>query len=294
VGPVGDANPHFRWQALGDWDRAYRIRHSKLHPDNVHALGSPYSDWLLSTSSATRQLREALREKRGAQRSVLLALTWHHGGALRHWGDEEQLLTALVQHIRARGAFTLLRMHDRHRYHQDVIQRVERLAQRCGSALQLKWKDSSPDSLEDLLSSELCISNYSSILNHYYFTQRPSIHIDPHDVSAPFQRTYRMFLGRPWARWVRSPEQIWKLPLEEHGGLRAHSFEQLLGHVDQALDHPECCAERARSFVERYVSQADGASCARTTDFLRSWLGYGPAPQPRLRGEETQPQQDGV
>ena len=50
VGDVTAPNPRFRWHAVGDWDRRYRIEHSQLDAANVLALGSPYSDWLLPTS----------------------------------------------------------------------------------------------------------------------------------------------------------------------------------------------------------------------------------------------------
>ena len=62
------------------------------------------------------------------------------------------------------------------RNRSEIIRRMEALAQRCGSALTLKWKDTSPDSLTDLRNSDVCISNYSSILNGFYFTHKPSIH----------------------------------------------------------------------------------------------------------------------
>lgn len=289
VGPVTAPNPRFRWQAVGDWDRSYRIQHSQLHPDNVVALGSPYSDWLLPTAATGDAARPTL-ERAKQTKTVLLALTWHHGGALEHWGDEQRLLEQLVDHVQARGGRTILRMHDRRRYRGDVIRKVEQLAQRCGETLALKWKDTSPDSLGDLLGSDVCISNYSSILNGYYFTQKPSIHIDPHDASATQQRTYKMFLGRPFARRVQRPDQLWKLDPDQHGGLRARSFDELLAHIDTALGAPDCCAERSRSFIERYVRQADGSSCARTASFLRRWLHV---PEPAVVAPDTsRPQQE--
>jgi hypothetical protein len=276
VGNVSAENPNFRWQALGDWDRQYRIQHSQLDSRSVLALGSPYSDWLLPGS----ELRA--RFDRGAQQPsysidlerpvVMLGLTWHHGGSLGHWGDEETRLTQLVQHIAARGASTLLRMHDRKRYDRDYVQLVERLAARFPGALMLKWKDSSPDSLLDLLVSDVCISNYSSLLNAFYYTERPSIHIDPHDAGAGSLQTYKMVMGLPIKLTVDCAEDVWKLPPDQHGGLRAQSFDQLLAHVDTALADPGCCAEQARTFVARYVTEANGQSCQRTADTLRDWL----------------------
>ncbi|MDB4988428.1 MAG: hypothetical protein JWN04_3606 [Myxococcaceae bacterium] len=276
VGDVTRRNPRFRWQAAGEWDRDYRVSHSQLADENVVALGSPYSDWLRPESA----LRQSF-DKRSFQHAyqidlgkpvVLLALTWHHGGSLGHWGDEETLLARLIQHIDARGGSTLLRMHDRHRYTAAYADTIDRLAKRAGDSLMLKWKSSSPDSLLDVLVSDVCISNYSSLLNAYYSTERPSIHVDPHDSTVDTQVTYQMFCKVPVPRKVRAREQLWKLPPDEHGGLRAQSFDALIEQVDRALADPSCCREQARSFLRSYVTGIDGNSCARSEAFLKHWL----------------------
>jgi hypothetical protein len=276
VGDVTRANERFRWHAIGEWDRQYRIDHSEIHPANVQALGSPYSDWLLPDSPVQARFDRLSLQPRYtidlARKVVMLGLTWHHGGSLGHWGDEETLLARLVEHVAARGASTLLRMHDKSRYQRGYIELVERLAQRFSGSLMLKWKDRSPDSLVDLLVSDVCISNYSSLLNAFYYTGRPSIHIDPHDASASAQHTYKLFMGLPMRTAVSTPEALWKLPPDQHGGLRAQSFDELLTQVDRALADPSCCSEQARAFVARYVSSADGASSARAADGLRGWL----------------------
>jgi hypothetical protein len=276
VGDVTLPNENFRFQAFGAWDREYRIRHSQLAPENVVALGSAFSDWLRPESPLRARVdKRALQPFYSldlAAPVVLLGLTWHHGGSLGHWGDEEQLLDRLVQHVAARGASTLLRMHDRHRYTKDYQRLVERLAERHAGKLMLKWKSEAPDSLLDLLVSDVCISNYSSLLNAFYYTERPSLHIDPHDASAAKQSTFTMFLGRPMRRSVTAPDELWKLPPEEHGGLRAQSFPELLDQVEQALAEPRCCEARAREFVARYITGADGATRERIQRYLTGWL----------------------
>jgi hypothetical protein len=202
---------------------------------------------------------------------VLVALTWHHGGSVGHWGDEEQLITRFVQHVAAQGASVLLRMHDRQRYSSDYVALVTRVAERTRGSLMLKWKSESPDNSIDLLVSDVCVSNYSSVLNAFYFTERPTIHVDPHDAHADCHTTYRFFCGVPIPVQVKERDQIWKLPPEEHGGLRAQSFDELLSQLDCALADPNCCRERARDFTRRYVTRADGESSARTLAYLRQW-----------------------
>lgn len=276
VGDVTRENPRFRWQAFGDWDREYRITHSELDSHNVVALGAPVSDWLRPESPLRARFdRPAVQDAYSIdlqKKVVLVALTWHHGGSLVHWGDEEQLLTRLAQHAQALGASILLRMHDRRRYAGDYVALVTRVAESLRGSLMLKWKDESPDNTIDMLVSDVCVSNYSSVLNSFYYTERPTIHIDPHDAEAEHHTTYRLFCGVPIPVRVKGREEIWKLSPDEQGGLRAQSFDELLAHLERALADPTCCGERARAFTRRYVTQVDGESAQRTLRYLEQWL----------------------
>jgi hypothetical protein len=275
VGPVDVPNARFRWHAFGPFDRAYRVERSGLAEANVVALGSAYSDILLP--GAPRRVRlepgavQAHYEIDLSRPTVLLGMTWHHGGALGHWGDDDALHEALALHLQERGANLLIRMHDRHRYQAADVARMEKLAARHDN-VQLKFKSSSPDSLVDVLISAAMISNYSSFLNAFYHTGRPSIHIDPSSRagSPSYQRNLRW--GRLWVKKVKSPSETWKLPPSEVGGLIAQDFAELLAAVDRALDDPDCCAELARGFNRRHVTEADGRTSERIALELRRWL----------------------
>lgn len=276
VGDVTRKNDRFRWHAFGEWDRRYRIEHSKLAPENVLALGSTYSDWLLADGPVRRGFDRAKVQPSYtidlSRQTVLVALTWHHGGSLGHWGDEAELLGRVFDHIQHRGANVLVRMHDRHRYDTAYLDMMERLV-RNRTAVQLKFKSSAPDSFVDLLVSDVMVSNYSSILNGFYFTGKPSVHIDPAD-SGEARPYYRKWQGGK-VRKIRvdGPAQLWKLDPGEIGGLRARSFPELLSELDEALSAPNCCAEQARAFCARYIESVDGRTCERTLNTLRAWMG---------------------
>lgn len=274
VGDVDRPNPLFRWHAFGDRDRAYRIEHSGFAPENVLALGSCYSDLLLPGAPLAPRLDAALL---GAQYpndptrpTVLLGMTWHHGGALAHWGDDAELHERLAEHVGALGANLLIRMHDRHRYARAEVQRMEELASRHAH-VQLKFKDKHPDSLVDLLSSSVLISNYSSLLNAFYYTGKPSIHIDPMAHEGPnYRRELRW--GTLRRKKLQDPLASWKLSPDDIGGLRVGSFSELLAAVAQGLSDPACCSAAARAFIERHITLADGRSCERISRQLATWL----------------------
>jgi hypothetical protein len=283
VGDVTRPNENFCWQAFGDWDRHYRSEHSRLDPSNVAALGSAYSDWLLPQTDLARRFDRAAV---GGQytlnlerKVVLVAFTWHHGHVLGPWGDDASLLRRLVDHIASRGGVTLMRMHDRRRHTRDTIRLVEQLANEYPGSVMLKWKSSSPDSWTDIALSDVCISNYSSLLNAFYFTGKPSVHVLPQPADGHGTSTFRMFLGLPVRRKLRSAAELWKLPPEENGGLTAGSFEQLLEQVERALAAPDCCRERTQRFAQRYITAPDGHTNQRIAQYLSTWIATGRKPR---------------
>ncbi|MEM6295422.1 MAG: hypothetical protein AAGA54_29380 [Myxococcota bacterium] len=275
VGDVTRPNRRFRWQAFGEWDQRYRVSHSRLDPENVVALGSAYSDVLLPGSDVQRRFSRAEVQAHYcidlSRPTVLVGLSWHHGGALGHWGDDEALHEQLVAHVGASGANVLLRLHDRHRYEPAYVAVMEGLAARHAHVA-LKFKSESPDSLVDLLVSDVMISNYSSFLNAFYYTQRPSIHIDPVSGISGQHVTRTMKRGKLRVRSVRDPLSTWKLSPDEIGGLRATSFEELLAAIDLSLADPTCCQERSARFVARYITNPDGHTRERIGRALAAWV----------------------
>lgn len=275
-GEVTTPNPAFRWSAFGEWDRAYRIEHSQIAAENVVAMGAPYSDLLLPGTRTRELFRPEMVQADYSldvvgRKTVTLGLTWHHGGPLGHWGDDEALLDELVRRIVELGANVLVRMHDRHRYAKRDVRRVEALAQRH-EHVQVEFKSDHPDSLVDLLLTDVLVSNYSSLLNAFYYTRRPSVHIDPVDAAAGeyVRRTLRGGKLRT-TRVQGSPTQQWKLSPDEIGGLRASSFDELCAAIEQGLADDHCCEQQAADFCHRYIEQADGQTCDRFRRLLESW-----------------------
>jgi CDP-Glycerol:Poly(glycerophosphate) glycerophosphotransferase len=280
VGDVTRPNPRFRWSAAGEWDREYRIRRSRLAPENVVSLGSPYSDLLLPASSTRagfrrEDFRDAYPVDVAGRKNILLGLTWHHGAALAQWGSDPDLLGRLFDHAASRGANVLVRLHDRRRFDPDYLRSIARVASgRPG--VWICFKDEHPDSLVDLLLTDVMVSNYSSLLNAFYHTRRPTVHLDPH---VPGQEGY---VYRRWKRGKLREERpdeaeaVWKLDPGTVGGLRAGSFDQALAQIDTGLADPDCCARLARAFTDRFIASADGRSAERMARFLEDWMAQDP------------------
>ena len=78
----------------------------------------------------------------------------------------------------------------------------------------------------------------------------------------------RYTLAGVFKKTVPQARLVWKLPLEDNGGLLAESFDQLMSQVDQSLDDPDCCAQKSEEFLDRHMMGADGKSCERTWQAL--------------------------
>jgi len=276
VGEVTEANERFRWQVVGPFDRDYTTGHRAIHKDNIVNLGSPYSDLLRPESPLAKQIQPELvtdaypgidMVKRP---NVLIAMTWHHGGLMGHWGDEWELLDKLLNHIEKLGANAILRMHDRKRYDPDYLAAITRFCEKRTGVL-LKFKSDSPDSLVDILISDMMITNYSSFANLFYYTGRPTVHIMPPEAGEGL-------VMRQWSKKeisvepVDNQEVFWKHPPEDVGGLRALSFDELLQSVKKAIKEPYCCVDIANNFIERHIEKVDGKSCERTAQMFRQWV----------------------
>ncbi len=265
-------NPNVLWAAFGEVDREYRIAHSRFHPDNVEALGSPYSDLLLPASEFQRAFSRRAAAPHysvdvATRKTALLALTWHHGSVFGRFGEDEPLFDALFDALARRSCNAIMRMHDRHRFAPDLLAAVERVAARHAN-VQLKFKDEHPDALVDLSVSDVMVSNYSSILDHFYFLGRPTIHMDP--AAEGGEITYCTWKrGKLRVKRGAAVADVWKLPPDEIGGLRVDSFHALLEGLERALDDPGCCRDLAAGFVARNYVGADGRTCARVYDAMR-------------------------
>jgi hypothetical protein len=112
------------------------------------------------------------------------------------------------------------------------------------------------------------VSNYSSILNHFYFLGRPTIHLDPATETGDY--TYCTWKrGKVRVQKGAAEQAVWKIPPHEIGGLRVASFEELLIDLERAFDEPDRCRELASAFVARHYEPADGATCARVLEVIR-------------------------
>ncbi len=273
--PADAPNPHFVWQCFGPTDLEHRHGVSGFARENLQSLGSAFTDDLVAPPVTRMQARTALPAAFADKPVVLLAFTWHYGRVFSHWGEDEVLFARLFAHISARGAATVLRLHDRHRYEPDYLAALEGFAA-CRDGVQLKYKDRDRDSLLDLLAADVMVSNYSSILNFFYATGRPSIHVYPvaPDAEGFLWRTFKR--GKVRVTEIPSADYIWKLPPEEHGGLLVRDFDGLLAAIDTALADPNCCVETANAFNQKHLAPVDGQTGARIAEALLA-LGAVPA-----------------
>lgn len=265
----GDArvpNSQFRWQCFGPWDFEHRTQVSKIHPDNCRILGAASHDDLREPIDLT--LAQPFYPFDVVHRkTVLIAPTWHYGEVFAHWGTDERLFDQLIGCIEQHNANVILRLHDSYRFSKEYRAFLDAMVERYDHVM-LKYKDEAPDNYLDLQVADVLITNYSSIANLFYATRRPTIHVYPVK-SADEEFMWRQYtIAGMITKKVDKARYIWKLPPTDHGGLLAYNFDQLLEQVDQALEDPTCCEDKAQEFLDRHMLGANGNNCERTWEAL--------------------------
>ena len=258
-------NSNFTWQCFGPTDLAHRNAVSGFARENLASLGAAFTDELLNPPITKSDALRFYPESFNGKKVVLIALTWHYGRAFSHWGDDLELFGKLFDRLDDLGAAAIIRMHDRMRFEPEYLSQLERLVHSHDNAI-IKYKDESRDSLLDMMVSDVMISNFSSILNYFYATTRPSIHVYPVKEAdeAFLWRTLKN--GKINVKKVPSADYVWKLPPEENGGMVVKSFEELPLAVERALKDPTCCKEASLSFMKRHMAPVNGETCSRIAD----------------------------
>ncbi|MEX2602642.1 MAG: CDP-glycerol glycerophosphotransferase family protein [Gracilimonas sp.] len=260
-------NDNFRWQCFGPWDFKHRTEISGFHPDNCRILGSASHD-ILQKPLPKEKMQPFYPFDVVNKKTVLIAPTWHYGEVLAHWGSDKDLFEKLFTKLDDYNANVILRLHDSFRYDSTYTEFLEELVQNHPNTL-LKFKDKNPDNLLDMMVSDVLITNYSSIANLYYATGRPTIHIYPvkSDDEDFLWRKHSPFGMRKTT--VNSVKYIWKLSPEEHGGLMAMDFKMLLQQVEKALEKPDCCVDKSKAFLDKYMLGADGKNRERIWNAIK-------------------------
>lgn len=254
-------NPRFRWSCFGPSDFTHRTTVSGFAPENCSIVGAASHDDLIRPFDRTRVAKDypfdVVNEK-----TVLFAPTWHYGEVFAHWGSDRELLDAFVGRVHERGANLVFRLHDKFRFAPEYVALLEGMARRWGN-VKLEFKNEAPDNFVTMQIADVLVTNFSSIANLFYATRRPTIHAYPVR-SEDEAFTWRTFGKKgTTTHTVSSVRYVWKFPPEQNGGLLARSFADVLTQLDQALEDPDCCRERADAFLNEHMLGADGKVCER-------------------------------
>ncbi|MCD6500283.1 MAG: hypothetical protein J7M25_18460 [Deltaproteobacteria bacterium] len=275
VGDVREPNPNFMAQCYGPADHKSRIEDWGIAPQNCRILGMAYSDLILNPPYSKENLAPFYSIDILNRPTVLLSLTWAFGRTLQRFGNDIETIDRLFSSVEARGGNVLFCLHDRFRYDKKYLVALHAVAARH-EHVQIKHKDEHPDNLADLIVADVMISNYSSFINFFYPTERPSIHIFPViETEDGYQmHQYRRGKVRPWN--VSHNDPFWMIPPEDTGGLVVHDEPELMAALDRALAEPDCCQQTSRSWIDRYVEGMDKTTCARIEAALEALVAGEP------------------
>jgi len=271
-------NPRFLAQCYGEPDRRWRIESWGLDAAACRVIGMPFSDLLLAPPYDRQLLAPWYPELEvGARPTVLLSFTWHYGRIFpgtwpgTRWFSRDPgtadatFLRALASAIVDDGAQVLLCLHDRHRYEPAYLAALREAVVGL-PRVHVKHKDERPDNLADLVIADAMVTNLSSFVTYFYASGRPSVHIVPEtDADVRFVQFKR---GRLRERRDATTTP-WMTDPRDNGGLTASTPDQTLAAVARAIREPDCCRERAATWLAARVHGMDGHTCARMTEALR-------------------------
>lgn len=258
-GALDKPNRSVRWLAIGPTDAEDRIRHGIDRSNIVHS-GSSFAHWLtpdspvLQAFSASDVQSEYIIDL--SRPTVLFAFTWHYGEPLSSWGESLVLMEQLFSRLSELGVNALVRLHDRHRYRRRFVKEMTLLADRLPH-VQCKFRDSSPNSLVDLLVGDALVSDLSSILTYWYHSQKPTVHLVPRADAAGMLQTRRRQHRRLKIATTPVDDARWKIPPTEVGGPVVQSIDELVGHLAAIVGDSSCTgSSRATGTAESQVRQA--------------------------------------
>lgn len=293
VGDAAEPNPHFAWQCWGPQDKKYRHEVSGFALENLEDLGFAQADDLRKApdKDELQQIARHYTIDILNKRTILLAFTWHHGKVLSHWGDDMELFDELFSFADDLGVNLLVRMHDRFRFDAKYHRELDELMKGRDNVM-IKFKDEYPDNLLDMLVSDVMVSNYSSILNRFYITGKPTIHVYPDSPNPDTrnaddsgdritsdgngisceqkekndQKVWRKLGddGSLVEEIITDLPDTWKFPAEWNGGIMVYTLEELKVSLKNAIEEPDCCLKRSREFIADGITGADGHTCERT------------------------------
>lgn len=272
VGSDIEPNPNFIWQCYGPDDLRYRHEVSRFPKENLKIFGSAQADDLGNVKIDKKEVASFYTINIRDRPNILLGFTWHHGKVLSHWGDDIELFKELFAFGESIGANLILRMHDSFRYDPSYLKELDDLVTKYDHVM-LKFKDTYQDNLIDMLISDVMVSNYSSLINRFYLTGKPSIHVYP-ERRGMEKSIWRKLGDNGTLVEENISENIegWKFSPEMVGGVIVHTMEELKEMIIHSLENPYCCKEKSEKFVREHMGGADGHICERIENELRTLI----------------------
>jgi hypothetical protein len=272
VGSVKRVNKRFLAQCYQKMDFDHRVNHWKIAPSNCRSWGSGYTDLLLAPPYQRHDLEDYYRLDVTGRKNILISLTWNFGDkAFGVLGDDDAIFTEIFRIAEAHDANIIFSMHDRFRFNDGFVQKIEYYAARYPRSF-VKFKNEHADNLADLVVSDVMICNFSSFIVFHYFTGKPSIHIQPVDDSKWFIGLPTLKGGRIRGNLRLNTRRLWLYPFQDNGGLLPLTQQQLADDLSRSLEDPTFGQQQAQQFIADKIHNPDGATCNRIIRDLKDWI----------------------
>jgi len=209
--------------------------------ERILVIGMAASIDLLSP--VNMMIREKFLCEKGldhTKKTIMYAPSWEHGeprGFFYLWwqdGKEEERVKRFCRFVTHDLNMNLVvRLHDRHRYHQDWINKYYNIFDTY--KVNAHYINQDPYNLSYFKFSDVLVGDLSSVNTHFYVMDKPVVHIG----ASPFKKKRRLGWGY--------------LVLSDRAGHIVEDFQDLLDKTKDSIENPLKFSVERKKTVDKYI-----------------------------------------
>jgi hypothetical protein len=100
---------------------------------------------------------------------------------------------------------------------------------------------------------------------------KPSVHIQPVDMSKWFVGLPTMKKGGLQSIFRRNNDSLWIYPFDDNGGSLPHNQQELFSDISRSLEDSSYCSDNAKRFIADKIFNPDGKTCERIIADVKDW-----------------------
>ncbi len=225
-----------------EWLAEYYRSAIQVKPEKIKTTGYPRTDDLINNVYDIKKIRAEYGFS-ADKKTILYAPTWAQDSSgskpLFPWGDDESYIQEFIKFINANNLQCIIRTHP----NWDGMTPSLQSAISNAKNLILNSAVTEPDTNKCLVVSDICMTDFSSIVNDYLALDRPLIFLEPHT---------NLF------------KDGFALGPEDRAGIIVKTKDTMYDAITQSIQYPDEFAEKRSVLAKKVHCALDGRATERT------------------------------